>query len=91
MDLEKERTYKLLQLSTRVCRHCAHFRTAGCLQVTDDKLKTLKSFAWSRLSACEGWTANEVADEALQILTMRKLQGKEIEPPSRNTDDPGPM
>jgi hypothetical protein len=32
------------------------------------------------MSACEAWKPNAVADEALQILTMRKLEGKDIEP-----------
>ena len=33
------------------------------------------------MSACEAWKPNERADEALQILTMRKLEGQDIVPP----------
>jgi hypothetical protein len=64
------RTYDLLQLSTKSCRRCAHFKQLSCSKIIDDDIS---NFAWSSLSTCDIWTPNEVADEALQILTMRKL------------------
>lgn len=80
MSLENERTYKLLQLSVRVCRHCAHFQTFNCPMGPKPDDKNYKCWPWSSMSACEAWKPNERADEALQILTMRKLEGQDIVP-----------
>lgn len=79
LNLEKERTYKLLILSTRVCRHCEHFQKYSCTLGPNEDDPDWKTFPWSSMSACDDWEPNAVADEALQVLTMRKLEGEEID------------
>lgn len=80
MSLENLRTYDLLNLSTKVCCNCVKFRTSECSKAPDNE-HDLVGFPWSSLSACEVWTPNARTDEALQILTWRKLEGRDIEYP----------
>jgi hypothetical protein len=75
MSLEKERTYKLLWLTTKVCLHCQNYKTDQCPYAPSME----DSNYWSSLSACDNWTPNAHTDQALQILTMRKLAGEDIE------------
>jgi hypothetical protein len=39
MPLENELTYTVLQLATKVCRHCEHFKQHSCpsIQMLTDK------------------------------------------------------
>jgi len=73
MTLETERTYKLLQMSTKICRNCKHFQQAECPHGPSPGDPEYTSFKWSSISSCKMWTPNLTADEALQILTWRKL------------------
>lgn len=84
MSLENERTFKLLQVSTRVCRHCKFFQTYDCPNGPKEDDPAYKCFPWSSMSACESWKPNAVADEALQILTWRKLEGRDITEKKKN-------
>jgi len=79
MSLEDLQTYKLNRLSTRICRHCDHFRTAQCSQAPVAGTKAFRRFNWSSLSVCDDWTPNPRTDEAMQILTWRKLEGHDVE------------
>lgn len=72
-DLNELRDYELLQLSTKVCRHCRFFQTLDCSKAPEPGDK-YKCHPWSSMSACDDWQPDEQADEALQILTMRKLE-----------------
>jgi len=74
MDLNDKRDYELMFLSTRICRHCIKFQTYDCPKAPEPGDK-YNCHPWSSMSACDEWTPDEQADEALQILTMRKLDG----------------
>lgn len=74
MTLENERTYKLLHLSSKVCRHCELFQTNHCPKAPNEDHPDYKKFLWTSLSSCDSWKPNKTADEALEVLTMRKLQ-----------------
>lgn len=73
--MKDKRTHDLLLLSAKVCRHCTKFKTKNCSKAPADP----RGFIWSSLSTCAEWSPVPVADEALQILTWRKLQGQNIE------------
>lgn len=78
MSLEDERTFTLLQMSTKVCRHCRYFQTYDCPKGPKPG-DPYTCWPWSSMSACPSWAPNKSADEALQILTWRKLEGQDID------------
>lgn len=86
MSLENERTYTLLQLSTKVCRHCENFKQYSCPSVQMLTDQEFKKFSWSSLTICEKWKPTAITEEALEYLTWRKLEGKEIEYPKPEED-----
>lgn len=76
-DLEELRTFELLRMSTRVCVHCDHYKTTNCPYSPSEE--EFKKFRWTSLSTCESWVPNPTASRALEVLTWRKLEGKDIE------------
>lgn len=44
-----------------------------------------KKFSWSSLTICEKWKPNATTEEALENLTWRKLEGKDIEYPKEES------
>jgi hypothetical protein len=64
-------TYDLMVMSVKSCRNCVHFKQTTCPSVPAD---AGPKFAWSSLNTCNQWTPSEIADLALQELTMRKLR-----------------
>lgn len=71
-------TYQLIRLSAKICRHCNHFRTTRCPVANVKTRKEIRCYNWSSLSACDSWTPNARSDEAMQILTWRRLEGQDI-------------
>lgn len=86
MSMSDLPTYQLSRLSTKVCRHCVHFRTSGCPSANAQTRREIRRFNWSSLSTCDAWTPNARTDEALQALTWRKLEGQDIDD-FRDRDD----
>lgn len=83
MTLHDARTYTLLQLSAEICRNCMFFRN-------QEKCPPARDFDrndWSAFKVCNSWSPDDEANEALQVLTMRKLEGREIVPPVQRTDE----
>lgn len=63
-----------------VCSNCKFFKSVQCRKFPDtldpefdDAYPYWRPF-WQKLGVCDAWTPNERADEALQLLTMRKLE-----------------
>jgi hypothetical protein len=79
MNMKDLPTYRLTRLSARICCHCAHFKSIRCTKAPTHSKKEFRRFNWSSLSVCDDWRANSRTDEALQILTWRKLEGQDIE------------
>ena len=79
MNMEELPTYQLTHLGTKICRHCVHFRTANCPSADVQTRREIRRFNWSSLSTCDAWTPNARTDEALQVLTWRKLEGQDTD------------
>jgi len=67
--------HTLLQQSAKVCCHCEHFMQGSCPKGPNSTDPNFKKFRWSSLSSCSSWEPNPIADNALQIITLRKLEG----------------
>lgn len=67
-------TFSLLSMSTQVCIHCEHWKAKECA-----KYDYAVTNGWSYLTTCNAYKPNERAGLALQELTMRKLEGNDIE------------
>lgn len=63
------------------------FRSFECPTGPNEDDPMRNNFSWSSQSPCKDWTPTAVADEALQVLTMRKLEGKDIKYPYKQYDD----
>lgn len=78
MKIENLPTYQLTRLGAKICRHCDHFRKPECAKAPPAGTREFKKFNWSSLSTCDNWKPNPRTDEALQVLTFRRLEGEDI-------------
>jgi len=55
------------------------FQSFECPNAPNEDDPICKTFSWSAQTVCDTWSPNKIADEAIQMLTKRKLLGEDID------------